>query len=262
MIKLTNISSKSKNAPTLFLIAGGPGLSSITLRSMDVLARSFNLAYVDMPGTNGNPYTKDHSHQELSEALQLAVKQVAGKKFVLGHSYGGFLAADCLLAGVCDGIVCVATPFSDESLNDASKNYETHMTDALVAAGNEWGKKKDDRALARWLSEYGKLYFCNPDGKNLILNDKVSAKYFIANRGDIGPTGSVDKVALLRNLSAYKCVRLFIAGAEDKLLPEKLLKEDSNRGGFDFASVKDASHFVTFDQPEIVARLIEDKLLR
>ena len=52
--------------------------------------------------------------------------------------------------------------------------------------------------------------------------------------------------------------KLFIAGQCDKMLPEEFLKRDAVNGGFNFISIKNASHFVTFDQPELVARSIED----
>ena len=51
--------------------------------------------------------------------------------------------------------------------------------------------------------------------------------------------------------------KLFIAGKRDGMLPEEILKEDADRGGFEFKSVNNASHFVTFDQAEIVAGLVE-----
>jgi hypothetical protein len=41
MIKLTRVQSEKQNAPKLFIISGGPGLSSNTLRDLDLLKRSF-----------------------------------------------------------------------------------------------------------------------------------------------------------------------------------------------------------------------------
>ena len=52
--------------------------------------------------------------------------------------------------------------------------------------------------------------------------------------------------------------KLFIAGKQDVMLPETVLSEDAASGGFNFISINNASHFVTFDQPESVAGLIED----
>lgn len=253
MFKLTKIFSTKNNVPSLILIPGGPGLSSLTLRSMDILSRSFNLIYVDLPGTNDNPYSEDKNFDELSSELAKEIQAIEGQKFVLGHSYGGFFAADLSLKIKLDGIICVATPFSEKSLIAASENYIVKRSQALSDTENEWEKMQDDKSLAKWFSEYGELYFVKPEGKYLLLNDKVSARFFLANRSDAS-----QKESMLPLLKQDVTKKLFIAGKRDVMLPEEILKEDAASGGFNFISVNNASHFVTFDQPESVAGLIED----
>lgn len=253
MIKLTKISSTTKDAPSLVLIPGGPGLSSLTLRSMDILRRSFNLIYVDFPGTNDNPYIEDHSFNILSEALASEIKKLNSPVYVLGHSFGGFFVADIAERIKLDGVICVSTPFSEKSLLIAEENYTSRKTPALLNAENEWEKLQNDKSLAKWLSEYGELYFADDSGKELLLEDKVSAKFFLANRSEVS-----EMEAMLAMLKKNEAKKLFIAGQNDKMLPEDFLKEDSLNGGFKFISIKNASHFVTFDQPELVARSIED----
>lgn len=253
MIQITKIKSNIENAPNLILIPGGPGLSSLTLRSMDILSRSFHLFYVDFPGTNDNPYSGKKSFDELSSELSKEIQVIEGPKFVIGHSYGGFFAADLSLKIKLDGIVCVATPFSEKSLITASENYTAKKSQALSDAEDEWEKLQADKSLAKWLSEYGELYFIKPEGRDLLLKDKVSARFFMANR-----SGAIQKESILPLLKQNGTKKLFVAGKRDGLLPEAILKEDAISGGFSFISVNNASHFVTFDQPESVAGLIED----
>lgn len=253
MIKLTKIYSEKKDAPSMILIAGGPGLSSLTLRSMDILRRTFNLIYVDLPGVNGNPYLGDKNFDELSHALASELNKIEGQKFVLGHSYGGFFAADLSLNLNLNGIICIATPFSEKSLAAAAKNYSKYKSENLASAEKEWGKLQDDKSFAKWLSAYDKLYFLKEEGQNLLFNDKVSAQFFLANSSD-----SIQMESKLTQLNQDKTKKLFIAGKQDLLLSELDLKEDAFRGGFNFVSVHNASHFVTFDQAESVASLIED----
>lgn len=253
MIQLTKIKSNIENAPNLILIPGGPGLSSLTLRSMDILSRSFHLFYVDFPGTNDNPYSANKNFDELSNELAEEIQAIKGPRFVLGHSYGGFFAADLSLKIKLDGIICITTPFSEKSLLAASNNYSSKKTKNLTIAEEEWEKLQDDRSLAKWLSEYGELYFINPEGKDLLLKDKVSASFFLANRSD-----AIQKESMLPLLKQNETKKLFVAGKRDGMLPEVILKEDAIAGGFNFISVNNASHFVTFDQPESVAGLIED----
>jgi len=253
VIKLTRINSEVKKAPVLVLIPGGPGLSSLTLRSMDILTRSFNLLYVDFPGVNDNPYGKNKTFDELSDALQKELQEISGTKYVLGHSYGGFFAADVLLKNKCEGIVCLSTPFSQQALTGASTNYFEHMTDDLREAEIKWDANQSDQNFAQWVSKYGELYFVKPEGRELVLNDKVSAKFFLNNQED-----ALNKELMLPLLKKGLAKKLFIAGAQDKLVPPLLLNEDAANGGFNFVSVNNASHFVSFDQPEIVSGLIED----
>ena len=253
MIQLTKVKSNIENAPSLILIPGGPGLSSATLRSMDILHRAFNLFYVDFPGVNETPYDGDKSFDELSSALESELRDINGPKFVLGHSYGGFFAANISLKMKLDGVICVSTPFSDKSLKAASENYFSTKTQTLTDAEDEWENLQDDKSLAKWFSEYGKLYFVKPEGKDLLLKDKVSARFFLANRSDAS-----QKESMLPLLKQNTTKKIFIAGKQDLMLPEAILKDDAISGGFNFVSVNNASHFVTFDQPESVAGLIED----
>lgn len=139
----------------------------------------------------------------------------------------------------------------------ANSNYEKYATKELKVAEVEWGKKQDDKNFSKWLSEYGELYFTNPSGKDLILNDKVSAQFFMANREE-----ATHFEIMLSKLAKNSKTKLFIAGEEDKLLTTQLLEQDARWGKFNFIKIKDASHFVMFDQPEMVALYIEKIILR
>ncbi len=257
MIKLTRIQSETQNAPKLFAIAGGPGLSSNTLRDLDLLKRSFELVYVDIQGTNGSAYTGKKTYLDIASSLADVVSKESGIKFALGHSFGGFLASELLIRGLVSGLVCISTPFTRGSLAAANDNYNLYKTVALTEAENEWSKNQDDSSFAKWLSEYGLLYFKSLRGREIILKDKVSSSFFKDNRSDV-----LDKEAMLSSLSLIGSTKLFISGKEDKLLPVSVLENDSQVGKFDFHQIENASHFVTIDQPLMVAKIIETKLLQ
>lgn len=257
MIKLTRIKSETPNAPKLFAIAGGPGLSSNTLRDLDQLKRSFELVYVDIQGTNCSAYTGKKTYPEIASSLADVVSKEPGIKFALGHSFGGFLASDLMIRGLVSGLVCISTPFSGGSLAAANDNYNLHKTVALTEAENVWSKNQDDSSFSKWLSEYGLLYFKSPRGKEVLLNDKVSSSFFKDNRSDV-----LDKESMLSSLSLIGRTKLFISGKEDKLLPVSVLENDSQIGKFDFHQIENASHFVTIDQPLMVAKIIETNLLK
>ena len=117
MIKLTRVASEIANAPKIFILSGGPGLSSLVLRGLDILKRSFELIYVDLQGTNGSDYQGKKSFDELSSQIAEEIKKESGEKYILGHSFGGFFAADIFLHGYVDSLVCISTPFSRAALS-------------------------------------------------------------------------------------------------------------------------------------------------
>ncbi|HXH75387.1 MAG TPA: alpha/beta hydrolase [Bacteriovoracaceae bacterium] len=258
MIKLTNFPSIKETDQNLILIPGGPGLSSQSLKHLEILKDSFNLYFVDFPGTNGNPYLGKKSFEELSDLLIDNLKEISGKIFVLGHSYGGFFAADYAIQNGCDGIICLATPFSKNSLAGASANYESKKTVEIIEASVEWQKNPSDKTFKNWLASYGELYFSSQKieaGRELMLNDFSSAQFFIDNRTDSSRLES-----LLPALNLFTGKKLFIAGENDGLLNREDLIEDARKGSFDFVTAENTNHFMMLDQPEIVAGLIKNYL--
>lgn len=256
MIKITSIPSKVTSDTHLILIPGGPGLSSLSIRGFDLLANKFNLHYVDFPGTNGNPYDKDRSFVELSEMLLNEVKRISGKVFVVGHSFGGFFASEISLWLNVDGLICVATPFSQHSLFGANQNYSKKITNELKAAENDFESSPTDKNFSKWLSLYGEMYFAphnSEKGKLLLLNDPSSAKGYLNNTGD-----SKKMEPMLKKLAELNMSKLFIAGKEDGLINISDLEKDASHGNFIFKAINNANHFVMFDQPEQVARVIEN----
>jgi len=257
MIKITPIPSLLPDAPTMFLIPGGAGLSSLTIRSLNLLKRSFNLLYVDLPGTNGLAYDKDRSFEELTAEIVAETQQVKGNAYILGHSFGGFFAAGAALqAPNVAGLVCIATPFTQWSLNAAHEGYRLSKSPELTTAEAKWADTPSDATFGEWLSEYGNLYFSESkraEGKRLVKQDPCSYRLFQSLEKNAGRMAGF--LPMLKNWSGKK---LSIVGELDGLLPSKILKTDALAGGFDFRVVSNANHFVMLDPPESVAGLIEE----
>lgn len=255
MIKLTQICADKKTNSYAVIIAGGPGLSSLTVRSLDLLKRSLNLIYVDLQGTNGTSFIKGCTYEGLILTLKNELRKVVpldSHIFTIGHSFGGYFASSLVDLDFARGVFCLSTPFSKESLVAATGNYNKKKTKALTEAESQWAEKKDNESFNKWLSEYGDMYFLLEKGRELLLTDRSSAEFFLSYRSDAGRLEN-----LLGSLAATQKLKVFIAAKQDGLLPEQQLEEDARRGGFRFLSVDGASHFVSFDQPEIVASLIE-----
>lgn len=255
MIQLTRILSDKNNAVKLFIIPGGPGLSSLTLRGLDLLKSEFELIYLDIQGTNDSKYVGKKTYDEISSTISDVIKNESGTKFVLGHSFGGFFAVDAFLNDSVSGVICLSTPFLKPTLMSTGKSYSDNATPVLLDAEKNWEDKRDNLSFAKWLSSYGPLYFVNPNGKKILLDDKVSAQFFLDNRGD-----ALLQELKLSNLRSQKGLKLFVSGSSDKLLSPSFLKEDALCGGFDFVELIEASHFVTIDQPEKLSQIIVEKI--
>ena len=254
MIKLTRVQGPP-SSPTLVLIPGGPGISSLSIRAMDILSRSFQLIYVDFPGTNGNPYDKDRSFDELANGLVQAISNIPGEVITVGHSHGGFFAVKAAITNKhISGVVCISSPFTDQCFQAAVENFRSRKTPTLIAAEKSWDADPSDKTYALWLAEYGELYF-SPEklasGRELLANDPCSHKAFLHNQHDVKLMG-----ALLDEFSHWQRPKLFLS--EDKgMIPTSALKKDADQGGFSFEVIQGSSHFVMFDRPEDVARSIE-----
>ena len=86
----------------------------------------------------------------------------------------------------------------------------------------------------------------------MILSDSACAKSYLAARSE-----SAQKEFLIDEIEKINTAKLFIMGSEDALLKKELLSQDAMKGKFRMKTIKDAGHFVHFDQPEEVANVID-----
>lgn len=258
MIKLTQIQSDLKTNKYVVIIPGGPGLSSLTLRSLDLLKRSLNLVYVDFHGTNDIPYQSDATFDELVFSLEKTLSlnfDSESEIFLVGHSFGGLFAAALAKLPLVKALFFLGVPFSTETVSFVNDCYAKNMNSTLSKAEKLFDEKGDDQSFKEWLAEYGEMYFLKPEGRGLLLNDKVSAKFFLANSSDIKRGDD-----LLSQISSVDKLKVAIAGKQDKLIPSRAIQSDAVKGNFKFVEVDNASHFMTFDQAEKVASLIENNI--
>lgn len=259
--KATMIRSTSKEAddrPTLVWIPGGPGLSSYTLRPMDLLKRSFHLVYIDPPGTGGQPAVSHLSFEDAVQALEAEISQIKGDIVLCGHSFGALLAISLLAKFRVEGIVCLASPLTLEAIEHASKVSEENMTPELSIALGNFEESPTSENFLGLFEGYKEMYFHPSNvvkGTQWIKKDKPSPESFGSQQSIL--SDSKKMTDLMNKLKSFSGKKLLVAASDDILFVPKFLKEHSEEAGMQFELIQDAGHFLIYDQPEKVAKVIE-----
>ncbi len=258
--------STAARRPVVVLIPGGPGLSSRTLRSMELLVRSLDVAFVDPPGTGGAPEELSATFESLvadmTETLAVRPEFQGRSLFLVGHSYGGIQAAEIAIRAERGelgtrrlGVLFLGTPLSDESYEEVLLAYSRNQTPALREAEKRFEAKPSRETFLEWLASYERLYFREErivEGAEMLRADPASVDVFLRVSGTRRP-----RPEFVDQISALKIPKYLVGGGEDLLVPPSALRMDSERTGLEFCVVPRAGHFMTFDQPGAVAALIE-----
>ncbi|MDZ4660142.1 MAG: alpha/beta hydrolase [Pseudomonadota bacterium] len=243
--------------PNLVLIPGGPGLSGETMRSLNILEKDFEVTYFDPPGTGGRKEPRLNDYKGILEDLTQMLNGLKGDIILCGHSFGGIVGAELFLKEKfrVTALICLSTPFSSDAFKSVSTQYTKFQTPELAETSQVFDAQPDNETFRKWLASYGDLYFSianHARGRTLILNDNVSAAAFLNTKVD-----ATAAEPLLASLKVDKRPKLFINGADDKLILPKIAKHESMLGGFSYFEVPNASHFVQFEQPnEITSKII------
>ncbi len=234
-VKINN----DKSITNLLLIPGGPGLSSNTLRIFDVLADNFNLHYWDTQGTNGSSFDPSIDIGDIINGITEKTSHLKNL-IVLGHSFGGLIATQLVNLPNVIGIVCMATPLSEEAFIKVGENYQKNITDDLQRKLKEWEHNPSEHSFKNWLASYGKLFFKKKSDKDIILNDQVSYKYFLKSRDN-----KFDFKKIKFDLMASAKKKLYFLGSEDLLIDESQAKIDARESGFEYFILEDEAHFLS-----------------
>lgn len=258
---LKSTSSDSRSRPIIVLIPGGPGLSSKTLKGLEILNRSFDLALIDPPGTGGQNEPKKQSFDLVLNSIEEVLKIINRPMILLAHSFGGLKAAKLIKRGNlnCVGVILLATPFLKETFDGIDAQYKKFKNSEIKQAESKWQENKSLETMKNWFASYGLLFFTEDTieaGRQLLLNDQMSLSAFLGLRNEV-----IDGKNLLQEFKKVSIPKIFIAGEKDNLIPTALLKRDAQAGYFEFHILKNTGHFINLNQSEAVARLIEKKFI-
>lgn len=254
----------SSSKPALVFIPGGPGLSSRTLRSLEILKRSTDLFFVDPAGTGTTSAIQAPSFEGMVESIEKELMSLGHRPLLLvAHSFGALYAIELVRRGYLnlESLFLIAPALTPKSYQIATENYLRHLTPEMKAAAEQFEKAPSDTHFAHSLATYRTLYFCPSNaeaGYHLLLEDRASAASFSLIQ-------TISRASTNRFLEALTEVRLsktILVSTCDQLLSFDQLKSEAELSGSRFLTIDGAGHFIGLDRPEKVAELIEDQLLR
>lgn len=240
----------------LFLIAGGPGSSHVSLHNFDSLKDSNTLVFIDFYGrgqsdtaTDSKSYTIDND----VEAVEGVRKALGFERInILGQSFGSIIGQKYAI------------------------KYEPHVEHLIIANGFYSGKMFQaglDNMNKIYLKDtslgWERLYYYDTANKKNKYNDpnypndwndKVYYQ-FLGDRADVKVSDDFlmfEDTAKLKNL---KLPILILAGRHDRIsLPELSIKFKEYCTQASFVMLEKSGHFPEREQPEKVIAIIREFL--
>ncbi len=254
-IKLIKQSNSTKN---IVFVPGGPGLGPISFIPVTEFINGVNIYHYYPSGTD----EQENGDQDFSYATQLRELKAEIEKIknpiIIGHSFGGVIATNLVIQSpsMVHSLICIAAPFSSKVFEAASDIFTKFQNQESNLVNERFKNDPTNKNYKDWFSFYGDLYFTKTNvdfGKKMILEDLACANSYLAARSE-----SATKESLLAEIKKVQKNKLFILGSEDKLLPSAILMKEAEAGNFKTNTIKDAGHFVHFDQPQNVADVISE----
>ena len=167
------------SGPVCLMHPGGPGISSDAMMKMPAIERHVRAVYLEPIGTGGSGRLPTHPQGYSVEFYRRCVEEAIdhigqGPAYLLGHSFGGFVAQDLalhrpdLLAGI---ILYDTAPLNGPELGEEAarqvdafaRRFAGHpaLPALLKAYKADLGPDPSDQAATRWLQEIMPLYFAD-----------------------------------------------------------------------------------------------------
>ena len=257
--------SGSGDGLPLLALHGGPGGTSCGLSRLEPLGDERPVIRYDQLGTGRSGRPEDMSLWQVErfvEALHVIRNELGLERFhLLGHSWGGALAAAYLIEKGTDGVVSVilsspliSTPAWIEDANFLRSKLPQEVQETLTL--HEAAGTLDSEAYQAASREfykrhvYGGAPMTRPDacegadGNSVIYNYMWGPTEFRA-------TGNLVDFDLTPRLHEIDIPVLFLAGEYDEARPERLAEFQRLIPGSELVVIKDAAHASLSRKPEI-----------
>lgn len=259
---------KEKAGTPLLSIHGGPGFCSI-IESGNDLSEDRPVYFYDQLGSlrsekadSIETYTVDYFVNELAEVIKLLG---LNKVILLGHSWGGGLAAKYVLDKKPDGVsaLILNSPLLSARIfnEDAQRNFQklpeaTRQTIERLEREGDFGEEYEKAVF-----EYYKAYGCRkrpvPDVVNQLM---MTANYEVYGKlqgpSELKLTGELKDFDLLPELGKLNLPVLLIGGDTDEVAVEGMRTYQLAIADARLAIIPDSAHFNAIEQPEIFKTIV------
>lgn len=242
----------------LVFIPGGPGLSSISFSPLEELKKEFGLYFFDPMGTTAPLKTKPTYEALLSE-LKESISEIENI-ILCGHSFGGIQAIDLASQELPNikGVIAIGSPVSSHAFEIIGKNFDVELNEDQKRLADLLANDPTDEIYKEWMITYKDFYF-NPKtsdiGVEAIRQDSLCVRSYKEAINE-----STSKEEKLKNLRNKNILKLYISGAEEKILPPDSAKHEATLGGFDLEIVNNGGHFVHYECPQKTMNIIRNYL--
>lgn len=249
----------NKNAKyNLVFVPGGPGLSSISFAPLEELKEEFGLYFFDPMGTT-SPLRTTPTYEALLSELKKSITDIENV-ILCGHSFGGIQAIDLASQDLPNikGLIAIGSPVSSNAFEIIGKNFDVEINEDQKRLADLLANDPTDEIYKEWMIAYKDFYF-NPKTSNIgveaIRQDSLCVRSYKEAINE--STTKEEKLKSLRNKNILK---LYISGAEEKILPPDSAKHEAALGGFDLEIVNNGGHFVHYECPQETMSIIKNYL--
>lgn len=277
------VSGQKKDAPLLVFLHGGPGSVAHLVMFQEtvgrVLERDFLVAYVHQRGTGESPSVPDAaqtiaSHIDDLEKIvnDLTVRYGRNKVDVIGHSWGGMLAASyavshrekigkLVLISTAVNVKALLRDSYEGALQWAQKEHVQQAISELTALEPSFDTAQHFGTVLGWANQAGgTAKDFDMDAYVHKLNIDTDYPHWREQQGKINNAmmQQVLEIDLSASFPSLDIPTLFVSGARDAIVTEMTMRReyDNYRGPKSFLLLQESHHLPFIDQPEELAEAV------
>lgn len=267
------VSGDGSGTPVI-LLHGGPGFTSIYMKSAEALGDGRKVVRYDQLGGGNSSKTTDttiftipHFVAEL-EALRAHLGYE--KVHLLGHSWGTILGLEYYrahpehVASLIEASPALDIPEWERHSRELVKTLPDSMQRIIAKreAEKNFEAKDYQAALTDFYRRYVFLRPIQADMDSLFASANQQIYNYMQGPSEFTITGTLRKYDATPYLKDVKVPTLFLVGAVDEANPVTVKKQAGMAPGAEFAIIPNSAHIIFWDNPTETVRVVNDFLKR